>query len=141
MTKKEIMQNEISTHGENLNKIFNTKFDNITLCKKLYRLEKKAHYATTCLCNTNTLHLMELNKHTGYNVAQTSEEEEEKFFNIITEAVYKILGEKSKDSFFINYDARGYALKLKTDFVNKERINGNNLHTDFGSYGILAPEF
>ena len=81
MNKKEIMYQKIEQHGQNLNNIFKTKFDNITLYKKLFRLERKVHHATTCLCNTNTLNLLELNKYTGYDVHQATEEEQDKFFD------------------------------------------------------------
>ena len=55
MTKKERMYQRIEQHGANLNAIFETEHDNIALCKKLLRIERKAHHAATCLCNTNTL--------------------------------------------------------------------------------------
>jgi hypothetical protein len=140
-TKKEIMFQNISAHGANLNKIFNTSFDNVTLCKKLRRLELKASYATTCLCNTNTLNLLELNRFTGYDVEQTTEEAQDLFFDKIYKSIYKILGEKAKQYIFINFDPRGYALKIKSEYVKKEFTAGNNIYTDFGSYGILAPDF
>jgi hypothetical protein len=139
--KKQTMLNAINTHGENLNKIFNTQFNNIELCKKLRRLETKASFASTCLCNTNTLNLMGLNRFTGYDVPQATEEQQDLFFDKIRASIYKILGEKSKDVVFINFDPRGYALKLKTDFVKSEFQKGNNIYTDWGSYGILAPDF
>lgn len=141
MNKQQTMKQEIFNHGQNLNYIFETEFDNVTLCKKLLRIERKAHFATTCLCNTNTLNLLELNRFTGYDVKQATEEEENVFFDKIRNSVYKILGEKSKEALIINFDARGYALKLSTDFVKQEREKGNNIYTDFGGYGILAPDF
>jgi hypothetical protein len=130
------MYNAILAHGQNLNNIFNTGIEPVTLCKKLQRLEKKASHATTCLCNTNTLNLMELNRATGYDVKQATEEEQDVFFDKITKAIHKILGEQSKEVFFINFDPRGYALKLRSDFVK-----GKNIMTDWGGYGILAPDF
>jgi hypothetical protein len=135
-TKKELMHNIIKKHGENLNTIFNTGIEPVELCKKLIRLERKAHHATTCLLNTNTLHLLELNRLTGYNVKQTTEEEQEKFFNAIEKQLVKILGEKAKDLVYINFDARGYAIKIKS-----EKAKDLNIHKDFGGYGIIAPEF
>lgn len=135
-TKKQIQLNSIIKHGENLNTIFNTGIEPIELCKKLLRLERKAHHATTCLLNTNTLHLLELNRLTGYNVKQTTEEEQEKFFNAIEKQLVKILGEKAKDLIYINFDARGYALKIKSD-----KARDLNIYKDFGGFGIIAPEF
>jgi hypothetical protein len=40
MTKKEKMYNNIRNHGNNLKFLFNVEMDSITLCKKLFRLEK-----------------------------------------------------------------------------------------------------
>lgn len=137
MNKRKKMLQAIEQHGANLNAIFNTKFDNITLCRKLYRLEKKASRASINLCNTNTLHLNELNRYTGYDVEQTSEEEQEKFFSDILNKVDKLLGFKAANvPVFINYDPRGYALKIKSEF-----IKGKELTTDWGGYGIIAPDF
>ena len=136
LTRKEAQYNQIRKHGEDLNRIFNTGLEPIALCKKLHRLEVKAHHATTCLCNTNTLNLMELNRFTGYDVQQATEEEQEEFFGSLLNKVEKILGEKSKGIVFINFDARGYALKIKENY-SKDL----NIHKDFGGFGIIAPEF
>lgn len=140
-TKKQDMHNNIQKHGEQLNAIFNTGIEPISLCKKLLRLERKAHHATTCLCNTNTLHLMELNHLTGYDVEQASEEEQDKFFDGIKNSLSKILGKENMKHVFINFDARGYALKIKTDYVNTLYLQGKRIYTDMGGYGILAPDF
>lgn len=137
MTKKERMYEQIERHGAKLNAIFNTGIDNIKLCKKLHSLEVKAHRATTCLCNTNTIDLLELNRFTGYDVKQVTEEEMDRFFEAILDKVDKILNFRKQDiPVFVNHDPRGYALKIKSSFM----IN-NTLHCDFGGYGILAPEF
>lgn len=136
LSKRDKMYQDIKEHGENLNAIFNTGLDPITLCKKLHRLEVKVHHATTCLCNTNTMHLLELNRFTGYDVKQATDEEQDLFFDKIKEAVYKILGDEARDKVFINYDPRGYALKIREDFVS-----GKNIHKDWGGFGILAPDF
>ena len=130
------MYANIEAHGNNLNAIFNTGLNPVELCKKLNRIERKTHYATTCLCNTNTLHLMELNKYTGYDVEQATEEEQDKFFEGIKKQVVKILGKEAEKHFFINYDPRGYALKLKSEFCKDK-----NIYRDFGGYGIIAPDF
>lgn len=130
------MYENIQKHGENLNAIFNTGIEPVKLCKLLFRLEKKAHHATTCLCNTNTLHLIELNKYTGYDVEQATEEEQDKFFNNIKKNVIKKLGKSCEKHLIINFDPRGYALKLNPDFCKDK-----NIYRDFGGYGIIAPDF
>jgi len=134
--ENEKMYANIEAHGNNLNAIFNTGLNPVELCKKLHRIEKKAHYATTCLCNTNTLNLMELNKYTGYDVKQATEEEQDKFFENIKKQIIKILGKEAEKHFFINYDPRGYALKLNPEFCKDK-----NIYKDFGGFGIIAPDF
>jgi hypothetical protein len=133
------MYRQIEAHGANLNALFNTGLDNIKLCKKLHSLEVKAHHATTCLLNTNTLNLLELNRFTGYDVKQATEEEQDAFFGKILDSVDKILKFREKKiPVFINYDARGYTLKIKDDYV---KANNLTIYQDWGGYGILAPEF
>jgi len=139
MTKREKMYQEIEKHGENLNNIFHTSKDNVSLYKSLRRLETKAHHATTCLCNTNTLDLLELNRFTGYDVHQTTEEEQDIFFDKITKSLEKILNYKNADvDVFINFDARGYALKIRLDDTD---VKSMAIYKDWGGYGILAPDF
>lgn len=138
MNKKERMYERIRTHGENLNRIFDTEYDPVTLCKKLRRLELKAHHATTCLCNTNTLDLLELNRFTGRDVHQATEEEQDAFFDKIKARLLKILGPKAHVACFINYDPRGYALKIKDSYIQENNIK---IDQDWGGYGILAPDY
>ncbi len=139
MTKHERMYEQIEKHGANLNAIFNTDLDNIKLCKKLFQLENKAHHATTCLCNTNTLNLLDLNPYTGYDVKQATEEEQDAFFDDILNKVDKILKFREKNiPVFINHDPRGYALKIKSEYVREHNLQ---IHQDFGGFGIIAPKF
>lgn len=44
------------------------------------------------------------------------------------------------NTFFINGDPRGYALKFKEEEVKQLRDAGYYPYTDWGGYGILAPE-
>lgn len=39
---------------------------------------------------------------------------------------------------FLNGDPRGYALKIDNKIVREYKLD---IHTDWGGYGILAPEF
>ena len=134
-TKKTEMYQRITNHGEDLKKVFNLpdEINSIKLCKSLLRLENKAHYATTCLCNSNTLHLLELNQYTGYDVEQATEEEQDKFFDSILKSLSKLIGVDNMDKVFINFDPRGYALKIKPEY-------SQNIYRDWGSNGILAPD-
>lgn len=140
---KNTMNQRIKEHGENLNAIFNTRLESVTLCKKLRRLERKAHHATNCLCNTNTLD--HLNHTRPWDLEQATYEEIDLFFDKIKKSVMKILKINPvyplspDDSYpiFINFDPRGYALKISDEYM-KER--NTKLHRDFGGYGILAPD-
>ena len=114
---KERMHNNIQKHGENLNAIFDTNLEPVTLCKKLFRLENKAHRLATDWCNG----------------AITSDQ-----FDIesqtILHKVGKILGNRL--GIFVNGDARGYALKIDDRLAESMTI-----YKDWGGYGIIAPDF
>lgn len=83
----------------------------------LVKLERKANRLTTALCN-------------GVEDEQPYEKQLEK----IRSKVEKLL--PNAKTFFINYDPRGAALKIK-----EEERKELNLWQDFGGYGILAPQF
>lgn len=125
LTKKEVMYQRIKKHGEDLNRIFNTGIEPITLCKKLRRLENKAHQLATDYCN-------------GENGVDS--ENWESLCQPILDKVHKILGDFHPDhsGIFINGDARGYALKIDDEVV---RENALDIFTDWGGYGIIAPDF
>ena len=132
MNKKKRMYAKIEKHGQNLNEIFKTKYDNVTLCKKLLRLETKAHRLATDYCN-------------GDN--GVTAENWDSLTNPILEKVNKILGNDDKHilashvPIFINGDCRGYALKINDDYVRMcEKVN-KSVYKDWGGYGILAPDF
>jgi hypothetical protein len=137
-TKKQRMYENIEKHGKDLINFFGLPEDTdaIKLCKRLFRIEKKAHHATTCLCNTNTLDLLELNQYTGYDVIQATEEEQDAFFDGIERALSKIIGADNLKKCFINHDPRGYALKIRSEDAKDAKI-----HKDWGGYGIIAPDF
>ena len=116
---KKIMYENILKHGENLNRIFNTGIEPLTLCKKLFRLENKAHKLSTDYCN-------------GVIDCEQWEEETQ----LILNKVVKILGAKNDYNFFVNGDCRGYALKMFPDFIKDKKI-----YSDWGGNGIIAPDF
>ncbi len=125
-TQKTAMYQQIEKHGNDLNSIFNTGLDAITLCKKLRTLELKANRIATDWCN---------------GVIDT--EDIEPIIAPVMKAVKKILFSKNPDLnktdiVFFNGDARGYSLKISDKF-----IKGNNysIHTDWGGYGIISPDF
>ena len=147
--KHNIKNAMIREHGEGLIKFFKLDpnlVDPIDLCKKLRKLENKAHEITTQLCN-------------GYPDESPKQAEfltlklEEELINI-EDKVKALLGSAqlkadnewenqfSKiNGIFINGDPRGYALKLGDDTVKHFRELGLEFpHKDWGGYGILAPD-
>lgn len=120
MTKKERMYQQIEKHGNNLIKHFDLPVETnpIKLCKKLHSLENRAHNFTTTCCNRP------IPEHEQNRVAES-----------ITKRLVKILGARAEDEIFINYDARGYALKLHDD------LTPEYMYKDWGGYGIVAPDF
>jgi hypothetical protein len=124
MNKHDKMYIEIEKHGQNLNNIFHTKYGNIDLCKKLFRLEKKAHKLAEDYCN-------------GENGVTTDTWEDK--CKPILDKVNKLLdNEKINIVVHVNGDARGYALKIREKEVKEK---GLKIYTDWGGYGILAPNF
>lgn len=101
----------------------------MTLCKKLRRLEIKAHQVAEDWCNGG-IETDDINKH----------------INPIMEKVRKVLNINNSypmspdDNYPITFngDARGYALKIADSFVNEHH---HVIFKDWGGYGILAPEF
>ncbi len=148
MTKHDRMMNQIEQHGENIKAIFNldVSIDPVKLCKQLRRLELKANRAATCLCNTNTLYKLELTRQQEIaGIRQATYEEQDTYFEAILAKVDKILGFKKQGiPVFVNRDPRGYALKIKDDWMweNYNKLpDAYYLYIDFGGYGIIAPEF
>ena len=146
MNKKQIRQYEqIKAHGENLLHLFPnaTEKDPIALCKKLRRLETKAHEATTKWCN-----------------GEIDENEMDRAENATLEKVNALLGNVTGTiPVFVNHDCRGYALKIRDAWMNQRREDWDRqiakqgkkaitesywallrFHRDWGGYGIIAPE-
>ena len=119
--KKEILYSRITKHGQNLKAVFNLDqdIDPVKLCKRLFRLENKAHKLALDFCNGEIDQL----------------EWDQKANKILTK-VEAIL--KNKKVLFLNGDARGYALKIDDGYI---RNNNLNIHKDWGGYGIVAPDF
>ena len=115
------MKGQIIKHGNDLNAIFNTGLDPYKLCSKLHSLELKAHKIALDWCN-------------GENGVCT--DNIDSFVDPILKKVNAILKPEFEISF--NGDARGYSLKISDKIVTEK---GLKIHTDWGGYGILSPEF
>ncbi len=102
--------------------------DGVEAYNKLLSLENRAHKVAEDDCNFGM-----------------EEEVYEKRMDKIRDAVSKIFG-KLPEGFFINGDPRGYALKIKEEdnkLVKGQLDDGISKvisYTDWGGYGILAPE-
>jgi len=124
MNKKQRMNEEILNHGLKLKKIFDLQeIGPVTLCKKLHRLEGKAHRMATDYCN---------------GLIETEDYMEKKEKSTL-KSLDKILGFTIKGiPCIINSDPRGYALKIDDEYVRNHNLD---IYKDWGGYGILAPEF
>lgn len=105
---------EIIKHGENLLAIFPNaaERDPLTLCRKLRRIEARAHRAAEAACN-----------HQAGADAWPRERARAR------EAANALLGTYRV---WVNGDPRGYALKV-------DLRDGEHLHRDWGGNGIVAP--
>lgn len=119
--KKELLYSRITKHGQDLKRLFNLDHttDPVKLCKKLLRLETKAHRLATNFCNGDIDQI----------------EFDTQGDKILTK-VETILN--NKKVLLLNGDARGYALKINDDFI---RVNNLSIFRDWGGFGIVAPDF
>lgn len=124
MNKHDRMYQQIEKHGADLNAIFNTGMDNVKLCKKIRTLEARAHKLATDYCN-------------GEN-GVTSENWESLSDAILVKVDMVLNFTNQEIPVFVNSDARGYALKIKSEYV---RENNLQIYQDWGGNGIIAPEF
>ena len=119
-----MLYSRITRHGQNLKAMFNLdpNLDPVKLCKRLFRLENKAHRLAVDFCNGVIDQL----------------EWDQKADQILTK-VETILN--NKKVLFCNGDARGYALKIDDEYTRYIRSCNINIHRDWGGYGIIAPDF
>ncbi|MCK9521150.1 MAG: hypothetical protein M0R74_19325 [Dehalococcoidia bacterium] len=117
------MYEAIRKHGGQLQAIFPTPFtDTVILCKKLRTIEKQAELAAVDYCN---------GKIDSEQWEQTSAKLLGKLNKILNFSAAEI-------PVFINSDPRGYALKIRSEWMDETRVS---LHRDWGGYGIIAPDF
>lgn len=124
-TKRAEMMERIERHGRELLAIFTNadERDPVTLCKKLRRIETKAHRLATQWCN-----------------GEIDSETWERDSDACLSDVVAILCPHTADmtgALMVNGDARGYALKIDDAWMRAHRPR---LHSDWGGYGIIAPD-
>lgn len=112
---RKAMYERIEKHGRALLAIFPdaTERDPVKLCKKLRRIEASAHNHVERRCNEDV-----------------PESEHNRFTAMTRNKLAKLL---SSDRVWLNGDPRGYALKIDLE-------PGEELHRDWGGYGIIAPD-
>jgi len=133
MNKKQAAHDEmyhrIYEHAENLNQIFpdlgieGDYAAHIKLCKRLRRLENRAHAIQERICNGE----LDLTDNLSDELDQRLLSSLDKIINF----------KKAGISVFINGDPRGYALKIDDEYVKEHNLD---IHQDWGGYGIIAPD-
>ncbi len=125
MTKAEKRVNELQTRqGERLLAIFPAakEFTPWALYRAVRELERRAHKLAEDQCNR-----------------PLSSSYITRMEDAIESALDEILEYRAaKVPIFLNGDPRGYALKISDEYVRKNKLD---IHTDWGGYGILAPDF
>lgn len=120
--KKDQMYAKIQKHGEALLSFFAEvpgSPEPVIFCKKLRRLEVIANRLACDYCN-GVIGTEEWDKESGE----------------VWDKLIKIIGSTNGRYCFINSDARGYALKIKSEYTPQPGV-----YSDWGGYGILAPDF
>lgn len=112
---------KVYQYGQKLNKIFGLDVEPVLLCKRLRRLESIAHRLAEDYAN-----------------GTIQEPEFSQKLDKIKQRLKALLElDRNKIPVFINTDPRGYALKIKDDYVREHNLD---IQTDLGGYGLLAPD-
>jgi len=115
----------IERHGRRLLAIYPhaPETDPVMLCKKLRRIENKAHAIALQACNGPEFQDGELDARSDK----------------IHSSLDKVLSTDRHPGprIDINLDARGFALKIDSDTVRAQKLD---IYQDWGGYGIIAPE-
>lgn len=124
-TKRDRMYERIAQHGRALLRLFPnaTERDPVKLCKRLRKIELKTHRLSEQYCNGDIDGTTWERKSDGY----------------LCDVVAVLCPHTSElaAALFVNGDPRGYALKIRSEWV---REHAPWLHQDWGGYGIIAPD-
>jgi hypothetical protein len=124
VTKLAKKQEQIVDHAHKLHKIFPAcaSIRPATLYGLLAQLEREAHKLAEDYCNR-----------------PMAEGEYERREKRIMQGVANLLDHGAERiNVFLNGDPRGYALKIRDTDVRARKLD---IHTDWGGYGIIAPDF
>lgn len=115
------------------------KVDGKKISVALLKLEILANKGATFCCNGENFLPAEQMRHSPYQFHH-DENAWDTFAKDIGDKLESIFG-KLPQEFFVNGDARGYALKIDNENpAGKALIESCELHTDMGGYGILSPK-
>jgi hypothetical protein len=106
-------------HGQRLNQVFGTPYEPLEIYEKLRRIELKLKRLNTDYCNG-------VIQEADYDSACAKLEAK----------VVALLGQNHP--IYLNRDPRGYALKIRDSYMKAHNLD---LPTDWGGYGLIAPEF
>jgi len=123
----------ITRHGESLLAAFPnaTEQNPVALCKKLRRVEVSASSIGLRLRNGPWFDGME----------EWADKETEKHLSRVCKLLGLTPAKSEEIGLFINRDPRGYAVKLSDDWTRGYNSTATlRIHSDWGQYGILAPE-
>lgn len=143
MTKKERRQKQLEAHYAALVRLAETcgvkKAEGKKLSVALLKIERDAHAGAEAYCNGETYRS---NIFGEYNF-NADENAWERFSEMIEREV-QVLFVTLPSFFYVNGDARGYALKIRgTEAGNdygRDLIEKTGLQKDWGGNGLLAPE-
>lgn len=114
--------------------------EGLSIWRKLRRIETLAHNAATAQCNAAPYGGQPFRPDWHKDGSEGTEEnptQYEVFCDSIRSEVAKVFGGELPKGFKFNQDPRGYALKIDKD---RGGIIPQGMETDWGGYGILAPE-
>lgn len=123
MNRKQEQQIFKVRHLENLQKLFNiNEGEAVKLFKSLRLIECKLNRLYTTWCERE--------------LTEAEDKEIDRLQNRVKKLTNNIEGLK------FNADPRGYSIKIDDEVIRaKYRPMGINLYSDWGGYGILAPDF
>lgn len=143
MTKKERRQAQLQRHYAALVRLAEAcgvkKADGKKLSVALLKIERDAHAGATAYCNGGIYHSNIFGDY-NFNADETAWDR----FSEMIEREVQVLFIKLPPFFYVNGDARGYALKIRgaeagNDY-GRELIEKTGLERDWGGNGLLAPE-
>ncbi len=111
------MKNKEINEEKGVKEFFNLSDEEV---KRLFEIEKRLHRLNELFCERDL----------------TEEEAEEK--ENLKQEVKKILN--YTDAVLFDNDPRGYCLKLAPEVTEEAKERGFHISTDWGEYGILAPD-